>query len=143
MKVKNRTLLLIAAVVWSIAGFNILRIGLVAYEGYWTLLNLLISIVIFSLFWFMVFKQLVNKHTERIINYREKKNLFLKFFDVKSFIIMAIMMTLGLLIRSFKLWPLQWISVFFLRLGSDLSLSGLLFCGVVLAKQTHSLFKFK
>lgn len=31
MKVKRNTLLLIAALVWSAAGFNILRIGLLAY----------------------------------------------------------------------------------------------------------------
>ena len=31
MKVRRNTLLLIAALVWSAAGFNILRIGLLAY----------------------------------------------------------------------------------------------------------------
>ncbi|MGX7107953.1 hypothetical protein [Facklamia miroungae] len=127
MKVKNRTLLLIAAIVWGIAGFNILRIGIVAYSGYWTLINLLISLVIFSLFWFMVFKNLVVKHTKRIVSYREEKTFFLKFFDVKSFIIMAVMMTLGISIRSFNLWPLHWIAVFYLGLGAALFLAGLLF----------------
>ncbi len=34
MKVKKRTLLLIACLVWGIAGFNILRIGILAYRPY-------------------------------------------------------------------------------------------------------------
>ncbi|GEM_PF-1950884 len=34
MKVKRNTLLLLACLVWSAAGFNILRIGLSAYPAY-------------------------------------------------------------------------------------------------------------
>ena len=34
MKVENKTLLLIAGIVWSIAGFNILKIGIGAYGPY-------------------------------------------------------------------------------------------------------------
>ena len=34
MKVKRNTLLLLACLVWSAAGFNILRIGLTAYPAY-------------------------------------------------------------------------------------------------------------
>ena len=36
MKVKRNTLLLLACLVWSAAGFNILRIGLMAYPAYLT-----------------------------------------------------------------------------------------------------------
>ena len=36
MKVKRNTLLLLAALVWGIAGANILRIGLAAYPAYLT-----------------------------------------------------------------------------------------------------------
>ena len=43
MKVKRNTLLLIAALVWSAAGFNILRIGLLAYPPYRTIVNYLLS----------------------------------------------------------------------------------------------------
>ena len=33
MKIKKRTLLLLAAIVWMIAGFNILRIGIENYAA--------------------------------------------------------------------------------------------------------------
>lgn len=43
MKVKRNTLLLIACLVWCAAGFNIFRIGYLAYQSYVTTWNLLMS----------------------------------------------------------------------------------------------------
>lgn len=42
MKVKRNTLLLLACLVWSAAGFNILRIGLSAYPAYRAVVNYLL-----------------------------------------------------------------------------------------------------
>ena len=100
MKVRRNTLLLIAALVWSAAGFNILRIGLLAYPPYRTVVNYLLSALVFTVFQVFIFGQLVNKHTARISAYEEELHFFLKFFDVKSFIIMAVMMTGGIWLRS-------------------------------------------
>lgn len=50
MKVKRNTLLLLACLVWSAAGFNILRIGLMAYSAYYTMLNYLLSVLVFGVF---------------------------------------------------------------------------------------------
>lgn len=96
MKVRRNTLLLIAALVWSAAGFNILRIGLLACPLYRTIVNYLLSAVVFTVFQIFIFGRLVNKHTARISAYEEELHFFLKFFDVKSFIIMAVMMTGGI-----------------------------------------------
>ncbi|MEG0564568.1 hypothetical protein [Anaerorhabdus sp.] len=68
MKVKKQTLLLIASLVWMAAGFNIVRIGVIAYINHLTLLNIVLSLVIFALFWFLIFYKLVVKHTERGIS---------------------------------------------------------------------------
>lgn len=48
--VRNRTLLLIACFVWLIAGINIVRIGLLAYVGHITVLNIILLIIVFCLF---------------------------------------------------------------------------------------------
>jgi len=96
VKVRRNTLLLIAALVWSAAGFNILRIGLLACPPYRTIVNYLLSAVVFTVFQIFIFGRLVNKHTARISAYEEELHFFLKFFDVKSFIIMAVMMTGGI-----------------------------------------------
>ena len=85
MKVKKENLLIIASLVWLAAGFNILRIGIKSYSGYVTILNLLLSAVVFLIFWFMVFYKLTVKHTDRIQKYEEELQFFLKFFDIKSF----------------------------------------------------------
>ena len=110
--VKNKTLLLIAGIVWIFAGFNILKIGVLSYKGYINLLNLFYSFIIFIIFWFMIFKNLVIKHTGRIKRYKELKKYFWNFFDFPSFIIMAFMITVGISIRIFNVLPIFIIAIF-------------------------------
>lgn len=81
MKVKKNTLLLIACFVWTAAGFNILRIGIMAYSTYLSLLNIILSAAVFGIFQYFIFGRLVKKHTKRISDYEEEKHFFLKFFD--------------------------------------------------------------
>ena len=127
MKVKRNTLLLLACLVWSAAGFNILRIGLMAYPAYLTVLNTLLSILVFAVFQKFIFGKLVKKHTARIHAYLEDRHFFLKFFDQKAFAIMAVMMTGGIGLRASGLAPEQFIAVFYTGLGASLLLAGLLF----------------
>ena len=127
MKVKKHTLLLIACLVWVIAGINILKIGVLTYLNYVSLVNIILSIVVFSLFWFLIFKKLVVFHTDRIKNFNEEPVFFLKFFDKKSFIIMFVMMTFGILIRKLNLAPDRFIAFFYTGLGFALFLAGIFF----------------
>ena len=117
MKVKRNTLLLLACLVWSAAGFNILRIGLMAYPAYGTVFNGLLSVLVFAVFERFIFGKLVKKHTERVSAYSEERHFFLKFFDGKSFAVMAVMMTGGIALRA----------VFYTGLGAALLLAGVLF----------------
>lgn len=125
--VKNKSLLFIASIVWLIAGFNILRIGVLSYMQHFKVFDLLLSSSIFVIFWFMVFSKLVSKHTYRIKNYDEPKQYFWNFFDIKSFVIMVFMMTSGILIRSFNLLPEVIIKIFYTGLGAALFLAGIKF----------------
>ena len=100
MKVKKRTLLLLASIVWLIAGFNIIRIGILSYTGHVTVVNILLSALVFAVFWSMVFYKLVIRHTDRIQNYEDELQFFWHFFDKKSFLIMAFMMTFGIGLRA-------------------------------------------
>ena len=127
MKVKRNTLLLFACLVWSAAGFNILRIGLMAYSAYFTVLNCLLSVLVFVVFQRFIFGKLVKKHTARINAYLEERHFFLKFFDGKAFAIMAVMMTGGIWLRSSGLAPDVFIAVFYSGLGCALALAGVLF----------------
>ena len=127
MKVRRNTLLLLACLVWCAAGFNILRIGIMAYPSYVTIWNLIMSGVVFAVFQKFIFGRLVRKHSERIRNYTEDRHFFLKFFDVKSFIIMAFMMTGGIALRVSGIAPERFIAVFYSGLGASLLSAGILF----------------
>ena len=127
MHVKRNTLLLLACLVWSAAGFNILRIGLLAYPAHLTALNILLSALVFAVFQRFIFGKLVKKHTARISAYSEERHFFLKFFDGKAFAIMAVMMTGGIGLRVSGLAPERFIAVFYTGLGGALLLAGLLF----------------
>lgn len=127
MKVKRNTLLLIAGLVWSAAGGNILRIGIISYPNYLTAVNYLLSVLVFALFYGFIFRNLVKKHTARITAYPDCRHFALKFFDKKSFVMMAGMMTFGILLRSSTLAPQRFIAVFYTGLGAALFMAGLLF----------------
>ena len=121
MKVKRNTLLLIACLVWGAAGVNILRLGVLAYPAYLSVLNFVLSALVFAVFQYFIFGRLVKKHTARITGYEEERHFFLKFFDVKSFIIMAVMMSGGIWLRS------SGIAVFYTGLGASLLTAGIRF----------------
>lgn len=127
MKVKRNTLLLLACLVWSAAGFNILRIGLMAYPSHLSMRNYLLSALVFSIFQIFIFRKLVKKHTARISAYQEERHFFLKFFDGKAFAVMAVMMAGGIGLRASGLVPERFIAVFYTGLGASLLLAGVLF----------------
>lgn len=127
MKVKRNTLLLLACLVWSAAGFNILRIGLMAYPAYFTVFNCLLSVLIFAVFQKFIFGKLVKKHTVRITSYLGERHFCLKFFDGKAFATMMVMMTGGIGLRLSGLAPERFIAVFYTGLGAALLLAGALF----------------
>lgn len=127
MKVKKQNLLLLAGIVWMIAGFNVLRIGLETYAEYRMIINYAITLMVFLAFWFMVFHKLTIKHTKRIHGFEEELQLFYKFFDLKSFLIMAFMISFGIIIRKFRLLPDRFIAVFYTGLGAALFMAGVLF----------------
>lgn len=127
MKVTRNTLLLLACLVWSAAGFNILRIGVSTYPPYLSLGNILLSALVFAVFQKFIFGKLVKKHTARIQAYGVERQFFLKLFDGRSFAIMVVMMTGGIGLRASGLAPDRFIAVFYAGLGASLLLAGLLF----------------
>ena len=127
MKVKRDTLLLLACLVWSAAGFNVLRLGLMAYPAHRGIWNYLRSALVFTVFQLFVFGRLVTKHTERISAYTEEMQFFLKFFDGKSFAVMAFMISGGIWLRASGVAPERFIAVFYTGLGASLLLAGILF----------------
>jgi len=125
--VKKQVLLIIAGIIWMIAGFNVARLGVLSYltidiKWYYFLL----SAVVFAAFGTM-FYRMTCKHTKRILGYEEEYKPFWNFFDIKSYIIMVVMMGGGISLRAFHLVPDVFIAFFYSGLGLALFLAGVLF----------------
>ena len=107
------------------AGFNILRIGLLAYPGH-NPGNLALSALVFRLFQGMVFGRLVQRHT-RAYGGTARSGSGSGSFDGKSFLIMVFMMAFGIGLRASGLAPEGFIAVFYTGLGASLLTAGLRF----------------
>ena len=95
--VPKNTLLLIAGLVWCVAGAMVCKIGLPllwSYEWRQPLL-LLWAVVVFLLFYFLIFSRLVVKHTARIRAKAQPHLPFWEFFDTSSYIVMVIMIVMA------------------------------------------------
>lgn len=124
-KVRSKYLLLIAAAVWLIAGSQVARMGIEAIAaGNGNPWLLLIGIPATFVVFHMMFSKLVGKHAARIRSYGEEKMHVLKFFDVRGYLIMAVMMGGGIALRSFHLVPGWFIAFFYTGLGIALALAG-------------------
>lgn len=126
--VKTTTLLAVAGCVWLLAGFNIVRLGLIAYTTlsvikWW---HILLSCVVFFCFGKM-FYSISHKHITRIVTYQAPTKPIWQFFNKKAYLIMAIMMGGGMYIRYSGLAPDIFIAVFYTGLGCALFLAGVLF----------------
>lgn len=124
--VRKRTLLLIAGIVWMIAGFNVARLGVMSYlniERRWYLY--LLSGLVFLLFGSMFFR-MSQKHTKRILGYEDYRP-FWHFFDWKAYLIMTCMMSVGIGFRAAGIFPEILVAFFYSGLGLALALAGVVF----------------
>ena len=136
-EVPKKALLIIAAIIWMIAGFNVVRLGILSYKVidiHWY--YYLLSVVIFCLFGAMFYKMSM-KHTRRIMGYEEEYKPFWNFFDVKAYIIMAIMMGGGIGLRAAGVFPDVFVAFFYTGLGCALFLAGVLFLRVFFSKKIN------
>ena len=62
MHVAKKYLLLTAGIVWAAAGFNIVRIGWLS-TSYMSIATAAAAVITFLIFYHMIFKKLIHKHT--------------------------------------------------------------------------------
>ena len=126
MKVKSEYLLVIASVVWMLAGVNVCRLGVLSImDGSAQPWLLIVGIPLTFLVFHVMFSKLVGKHADRIRSYGETKMHVLRFFDVKGYIVMAIMMGGGFGFRALGLVPGWLVAFFYTGLGTALTLAGI------------------
>lgn len=125
----RKKLLLTAGAIWIIAGCNILAIAIsswIKYSGN-IITNALLAIVVFSIFQFIIFRNILNKNIQRITKKESDKNHPLSFFNIRGWILMAFMITLGALLRHFNLLSPDFITIFYTGLSLSLITTGVLF----------------
>lgn len=137
--VRKRLLLAIAGCVWLIAGFNVARLGILAYQRLLTVTvtHVILSVAVFCGFGLM-FAGMTGKHEKRICGYRDEFQPVYRFFDLKSYLIMAVMMGGGMWLRFSGLAPEVFIAVFYTGLGCALTLAGVLFGWIFIRSQRKS-----
>ncbi len=126
-EIPKRALILLAGIIWMIAGFNVARLGVISYalvEVKWY--HYVLSVVVFLLFG-MMFLAMTKKHIKRIMGYTEKYRPFWNFFDLKAYIIMAVMMGGGIGLRACGVFPDVFVAFFYTGLGCALFLAGVIF----------------
>lgn len=124
--VSRKELLLIAGIVWILAGSMVMKVGIESYFKIETKIIYFIPImvIVFISFYFEVFRKLVNKNFKRIDGLEEKDRKIISFMDRKSYIIMAVMMSSGIFIRKELHLPMIFFFTFYTGLGAALFAAG-------------------
>jgi hypothetical protein len=136
VRVPKNTLMLIAGIVWILAGAMVMMVGLplemrLAPEH---LLLIPLAIVISVAFYALVFSRLVRKHTNRIRAHADSHLPVYAFFNASSWAVMAVMMVGGMTIRLAHLAPDWAIAFFYSGLGVALFACGVRFVAVFARK---------
>lgn len=121
--VRKHWLIITNGLLWLAAGFNIARIGVKAAVSEGSLVWLW-SIPVFMAFGAM-FLRVIGKNTVRIKAMESEKAPLYKFLNLKGYLIIAFMMTLGITLRSLGTIPDSFFAFFYTGLGSALALAGL------------------
>ena len=125
----KRYLLFVAAVVWTFAGgmllfrgFSVLKFsstGIVVEEA--------VSIIVGVVFYIFMFSHISLKHIVRIQNNPIERPCLFSFFNWRSYILMSTMISLGVTLRLSGWVPVQYLSLFYVTMGTPLFLSSLRF----------------
>lgn len=123
MKVKKNSLMIFAGVFWIIAGYNVFNISRKIQLNLTPEYNIL-SFMVFTVFYTIIFKKINKKNIERIKNLDDEVSI-LKTFNLKSYIIICFMMTMDICLRKYSIVSDLFVKSFYLSLGVALFLTGI------------------
>lgn len=125
----KKNLLAIAGVVWMMAGFMVAKLGIQVFLNLpnYKIISLTSAVMVFYIFFNFIFKKMVKKHKNRISSKERETLCVFSFFDIKSYIIMAFMMGLGITIRSIPSINSACWGPAYIGIGGALFLGGVLF----------------
>lgn len=124
LKMKKENLITVAGVVWLLAGANVALIGVrsaVVMSG--ATVGVVGAVAAFFAFHAM-FGTIVLKNARRIRGLDGERLNFLRFLDLKGYLIMAFMMSFGFGLRLTGFIPTWFFAFFYTGLGCALALAG-------------------
>ena len=123
--VSRRTLLLIAGCAWSTAGGILITRGMVQLISinHLLIIDIVTGIIIGIGFYLLFFAKISNKHITRITLIKVDNPCFFSFFNFRSYIMMAIMITGGITLRKLDIINHEILYTFFLMMGLPLLIS--------------------
>lgn len=129
LKMKKENLIIVAGVVWLLAGANVALIGIrSAVEMSGVAVGVVVALVVGAVAAFLAFHamfgRIVLKNAQRIRGLEGERLSFLRFLDLKGYLIMAFMMSFGFGLRLTGLIPTWFFAFFYTGLGSALALAG-------------------
>lgn len=127
LKMKKENLITVAGVVWLLAGMNVALIGAraaVEMGGATVVVALVVGAVAVFFAFHAIFGTIVLKNAQRIRGLDGERLSFLRFLDLKGYLIMAFMMSFGFGLRLSGLIPNWFFAFFYTGLGSALALAG-------------------
>ena len=125
----------IAAAIWGVPGINIAIKGVKTYmlmnpDDLWWLMLITVAV---SIFFFIIFRRVVIKYSERIASLPDSVMIW-QIFPPKGWILLVIMMGLGITLKHIPDIPMSFTASFYSGLGPMLIVSALRFAGSVLHK---------
>lgn len=128
-KVSKRILLFEAGIVWLFASFMLCRKGFIFLReldalNVWVVIACVLGGIVFFR---VMFLKISSKHIRRIHLLDEDARHIFAFFNIKGYIMMAGMISLGVILRKTGLIPVKPLSYFYFFMGTPLFLSGIRF----------------
>jgi hypothetical protein len=122
-------LIALGAALWGFASYRILKMGFIFIERHALhhLVNYLIGIAGFIPFFLGVFRKVSLRYITRIKNLPQRRPCMFAFFDLRGYILMTFMITMGIMISHWKIIPELYKGTFFISLGLSLLASSIFY----------------
>lgn len=115
-------IVLLGAAVWMFAAYRILKIAIenIHKSATYEWLDYLIGIAGFIPFFLLVFRKVSKRYFSRIVNHKYEKPCIFAFFDIRGYIMMSFMISIGIAFHHLKVIPPQYKGIFLVSLGLSL-----------------------
>jgi hypothetical protein len=122
-------LIALGAALWGFAAYRILKLGFIFIEKHALhhFLNYLIGVAGFIPFFLLVFRKVSLRYITRIKNLPQRRPCMFAFFDLRGYIMMSFMITMGILVSHWKVIPELYKGTFFISLGLSLLASSIFY----------------